>query len=259
MAESTVHNTDITMISSRLHWGCGGVIWPSWLNIDLEAPLADLKLDLRNPLPFPSQSVELFFAEPVIEHLLLPDAYSLLKECRRVLALESTSRISTSNLEYLEYAYLTGKIGIWRDLWGPEAACRMVNEGMRSWGHEFLYDYAELHSMLLKAGFNDVQLRPPGKSANPLRRAMESRPFYHDLISKRGMRWKLPMILRSNVVSTRLQRKTIFFQTEEKPVSDRPQKFEASQAQLRNAKEQMSLLNQTAVVRTAKKFSIIPK
>jgi hypothetical protein len=35
----------------RIHFGCGSTIKTDWINVDLD-PHADVKLDLREPLPF---------------------------------------------------------------------------------------------------------------------------------------------------------------------------------------------------------------
>src|SRR5713101_3387902 len=74
---------------------------PEWINVDL-SERADLQLDLREPLPFPDDSVAEIYTEHFLEHLDLPnvddptgweieaegrqsDALSFLRECRRVL------------------------------------------------------------------------------------------------------------------------------------------------------------------------------
>lgn len=71
----------------KLHLGSGAVILPGWLNIDFDSSLASgiYPLDIRNPLPFPDNSISVIFSEHLIEHLSKKDGLELLKECRRVL------------------------------------------------------------------------------------------------------------------------------------------------------------------------------
>ncbi len=55
----------------RLNIGCGEKRRPGWLNIDLD-PRADLRLDIRRPLPFPEGSCAEIYSEHVLEHLAYP-------------------------------------------------------------------------------------------------------------------------------------------------------------------------------------------
>src|SRR5215470_17511906 len=71
---------------SRLHLGCGEVIRAGWINVDLFEPQADLQLDLREPFPFPKDTVSLVYSEHFLEHLDYPrEVDHLLKESLRVL------------------------------------------------------------------------------------------------------------------------------------------------------------------------------
>jgi predicted SAM-dependent methyltransferase len=58
----------------------------------------------------------------------------------------------------------------------------MVNEGMRLWGHVFLYDEPELFSLLRECGFSDIRRVKWGESDHPELRGLESRPDFADLI-----------------------------------------------------------------------------
>jgi hypothetical protein len=39
--------------------------------------------------------------------------------------------------------------------WRPATPCQMVNEGLRLWGYQFLYDASELKRILEEAGFRE--------------------------------------------------------------------------------------------------------
>lgn len=166
----------------KLHLGCGGVIYPGWLNIDLDSPAADLHLDLTKPLPFADGTVEYIFNEHFIEHINRSDALLFLKDCRRVLVDVGVIRITTPNLRYIIACYLEGNREEWGDLWQPPSLCAMMNEGMREWGHQFVYDVDELVDLLLEAGFNDISFQEYRKSKDLELCNLESRPFHYELI-----------------------------------------------------------------------------
>ena len=87
----------------RLHLACGDHGKTGWINVDLFGPGADLRLDLREPLPFSSNTITEIYTEHFFEHLDYPnvldslgwnletpnapsEALLFLRECRRVLA-----------------------------------------------------------------------------------------------------------------------------------------------------------------------------
>jgi hypothetical protein len=69
----------------KLNIGCGPNRKPSWVNIDL-LPDVDVSLDMREPMPFPDNSVTIVYSEHFFEHLDYPSpAKQFLKECHRIL------------------------------------------------------------------------------------------------------------------------------------------------------------------------------
>src|SRR5262245_20196250 len=69
----------------KLHFGCGSNIKAGYINIDL-GKQADLRLDLREPIPFSTNSCSMIYSEHFLEHLCYPDeAMFFLNECSRVL------------------------------------------------------------------------------------------------------------------------------------------------------------------------------
>ena len=69
----------------KLHLGCGYHIMPGWVNIDIDSIVADVHLDLRNPIPYSDKSILYIFSEHFIEHLSIEEARIFLRECYRVL------------------------------------------------------------------------------------------------------------------------------------------------------------------------------
>lgn len=166
----------------KLHLGCGPVSLEGWINLDLEGSSADVIHDLNAGLPYPDGSVGHIFAEHVIEHFDYAGALALLRECRRVLAPGGCVRMSTPDMRWLAITYLSGVTTGWGALWQPETPCKLVNEGMRSWGHKFLFDRAQLHKVFLEAGFGSIEDREWRQSEDPSMRDLESRSYHHDLI-----------------------------------------------------------------------------
>lgn len=166
----------------KLHLGCGDVLLAGWVNIDIESDLADAKLDITSGLPYEDGSVSHIFAEHVIEHVTLEQARSLLAECRRVLSPNGVIRISTPDLRWLAHVYISGLTHLWGDIWQPESPCKLINEGMRSWGHQFLYDADELVALLRASGFPTVKRQNWHVSDHSELNGLESRPYHNDLI-----------------------------------------------------------------------------
>lgn len=168
----------------RAHLGCGAHVLAGWANIDLTPGTAGVwRWDLRRGVPFADQSLRFVFTEHMIEHVPRVDAGRLLRDCRRALRPGGVIRISTPDLAQLLDCYRSGTIDLWRDLgWMPETPCRMMNEALRLWGHQFIYDEAELRGLLEECGFRDPCRRPWRESPYPELRGLERRPWKGDLI-----------------------------------------------------------------------------
>jgi predicted SAM-dependent methyltransferase len=166
----------------KLHLGSGGINLPGWVNIDLDSSTADMLLNLTKPLPFVDSSVSHIFTEHFIEHITRPEAVNFLTECKRLLTPNGVIRISTPNLCFLIESYLSNDTEQWGDLWHPSTSCTLMNEGMRSWGHQFVYDADELVKILMEAGFRDISFQEYKKSRDDVLCGLETRPFHSDLI-----------------------------------------------------------------------------
>lgn len=92
-------------------------------------------------------------------------------------------RISTPSLKKLIDEYLLGRLCEWDDVgFSPSTPCRMVNGGMRLWGHQFLYDIEELESLLKECGFRNIIQVPWHESSHPELKNLECRPFHDEII-----------------------------------------------------------------------------
>ncbi len=168
----------------KLHLGCGDIALKGWINLDIDSPVADVLHDLTKPLPFDDGSVRYIFAEHMIEHIEYAEAENLLSECRRVLAPGGVVRMTTPDLAWLATTYLSSITNLWGDLWQPRSPCALLNEGMRSWGHRYLYDRAELRALFLSCGFKDVVYRDWRSSDDPALTNLESRPYNQEIITE---------------------------------------------------------------------------
>jgi len=160
--------------ADKLHLGAGSNLLPGWANIDFCGPIA---WDLRKPLPVSRGSVRLIYSEHFIEHLKREEGLRLLKDCRDLLSPGGVIRIATPDLKSLLETYLAGEFsGVPDAGWSPRSPCEMVNDAMRLWGHQFVYDEPELRCVMEEAGFSNVRRVQWGRSDIPELRNLESRP-----------------------------------------------------------------------------------
>lgn len=166
----------------KLHLGCGDNYIVGWVNVDLAGEV-DLHSDLRKPLPFLDQSVDFVFNEHLIEHLTYDDGLNLIKECFRVLKPEGVFRISTPDLDFLIECYQRNRIGEYADMgWNPETSCKFINEGMKLWGHQFIYNFKELIASLVKTGFSAIEIKDWRVSTHKELENLERRPYHQEII-----------------------------------------------------------------------------
>lgn len=172
----------------KLNLGCGQHAMTGWVNIDLEMPNQypdKICYNLSKGLPdfIPSGSVDYIFSEHFIEHIERPELVNLLKHCHRAMKPGAVIRISTPNLDALINFYQKKKIDAWAPTWVPATPCQMFNEGVRFWGHLFIYNFEELKLVFEEAGgFGLVEPKPWRNSSIPELNALEVRPHVNDLI-----------------------------------------------------------------------------
>ena len=154
----------------RLHIGCGDVYLKGWVNIDVDSnnEQADLHHDVSQSLPYDDESVELIYSEHFIEHLSVEEGIFFLKESHRVLAKSGILRIATLDLDYLAFKYFfRWKDQDWIKHYGysyMQTNAEMFNVALRYWGHQWVYNFAELSRRLEESGFTSYQRVSFGKS-----------------------------------------------------------------------------------------------
>ena len=148
----------------KLHLGCGQNIKPGWINVDLWSWKADLRLDLRERLPFVDSSATIIYAEHLFEHLEYPsETTHFLKECLRVVVPGGRLSLGVPDAELPLKSYASDDPWYFefvRARWHP-AWCdtRMHNINFhfrQGTEHKYAYDWETLEKVLVGAGFVSV-------------------------------------------------------------------------------------------------------
>jgi predicted SAM-dependent methyltransferase len=168
----------------RMHWdaplklnlGCDANVKAGWVNIDLFKATADIRLDLREPLPFPDNSAACIYSEHVFEHLAYPcihdamgwtvetpgapsEAMQLLRESRRVLIPGGVFSIGVPDAERAVAQYAGREFERWGPPW-VDTPMHFLNYVFRQGrDHKYAYDEETLGRLLSTAGFVDVRRR----------------------------------------------------------------------------------------------------
>jgi SAM-dependent methyltransferase len=184
----------------KLQLGAGPNALPGWLNTDIEPQGAGaIYLDATRPFPLPDATFDYVFSEHQIEHIEARHAFPMLRETFRVLKPGGRLRIATPDLavvvalyeegpevseRYLEYVIALarsvadsgrGRAAI--DVLTATPAGRrafVINEVVRWYGHQFIYDEATLTGLLESAGFSGVARHAVGESEDEALRDLES-------------------------------------------------------------------------------------
>ena len=163
--------------------GCGPNFLPGWVNVDqARSDGIDIVWDLRQGLPFNSESCTAIFGEHVIEHITKEDAARLLQECHRVLQRGGVIRLSTPDAgRYLRaYANNDGFLQHSSFELSIETPMDRINQMMREYGqHLWTYDAPALTLLLKQAGFSEASEQQFGSSRHPRMQGIdtESRAF----------------------------------------------------------------------------------
>jgi predicted SAM-dependent methyltransferase len=165
----------------KLQLGAGDNVHEGWLNTDV----ADFKrkheivyLDARKPFPLPDDAFDFVFSEHMIEHMTYADGLQCLRECRRVLRPGGRIRIATPSLDRLIRLYDPDLDDLQRRYihWALDSFVAdadgylpgfVLNNMLRAFGHEFVYDERTLRHALETAGLADIEDWPVGESGDP--------------------------------------------------------------------------------------------
>ena len=169
----------------KLHVGCGGNIFETWLNTDLEGNNKNIvTLDVAKPFPIPPATFDYIYSEHLIEHLSFSQQVNYLKESFRILRTGGRVRIATPDFEflmklgqeqktdfqkvYLDWNARTFLKNIPGELvHGSDAHVYVINNYFRDWGHQLIHGKSSLANLLKFCGFSQLKFQNVGKSDDP--------------------------------------------------------------------------------------------
>lgn len=142
----------------RLHWACGWSAAPGWINSDIMAAQGiDLTADIRQGLPFDTNSIDCIVSHHGLNDLKIYDQVPALAEMHRVLKPGGVVRMSLPDLDLLIAAYQRGDANFF-SVWDWETLDgNFITHAL--WYNlthtPFTYRFAE--ELFRKAGFADVR------------------------------------------------------------------------------------------------------
>lgn len=152
---------------THLHLGCELKYLPGFVNIEGNVfRKSDMWLDLRNGLPFHSDSVSSMYASHVFEHFYPDEFQCLLRECYRILRPNGGLRAVVPDMGRAVQAYLAGQRGFFTDF--PRAnkslGGKLSNLLFCEGGHRQGFDFSYMEEILRDAGFAEVWPSSPAGS-----------------------------------------------------------------------------------------------
>jgi predicted SAM-dependent methyltransferase len=140
----------------KLHIACGTNYMKGWINTDISPNVKiDKYLNASKIFPFNSGEINYIYSEHFIEHLTLIEGKKCFKECKRILSPNGTIRLSTPDLNVMLNRYINKEL-LKLGTWNPKTLCDQINEGMRLWGHKYVYDFEKLSLILKECGFKKI-------------------------------------------------------------------------------------------------------
>ena len=165
-----------------LNLGCGPVILPEYLNVDIETPevLTEwasqagkpaaefdngnfLQFDLLQPWSFvDDDSVDTIIANNFLEHFDHAGTHHILSECKRSLAPDGSVRGRVPDFRRVWEAYECDADWDWEPAvtWGPypQPAANALFNFCYAWGHKQIFTREMLYDRLSQFGFSSVEI-----------------------------------------------------------------------------------------------------
>lgn len=133
-----------------LHLGCGCVLIPSFINLDIREETNAEKLSLVYPLDYDSDLFDLVYSSHILEHFPRKQTLAVLKEWVRVLKRNGTLRLSVPDLEALIKIY--SKTKELEQIIGPLYG----GQDYRYNYHQTAFDFKTLKNLMQKAGLTAI-------------------------------------------------------------------------------------------------------
>jgi len=168
----------------KLQLGCGFHPLEGWLNSDFFPKESNvIHIDATGVYPFPDQTFDYAYSEHMIEHVPYPAGHAMLKESWRVLKDGGKMRISTPNLAFLIALYESERSELQEEyIRRSSQDCRaafpcdtfVINNFVRAWRHQFIYDEKVLRFSMEQAGFVEITKVALNESEDPTLRNLEN-------------------------------------------------------------------------------------
>jgi SAM-dependent methyltransferase len=149
---------DLDPSPTRLNWGCGSWVEPGWVNSDLKAADGVVVADIRQGLPFESDSFDYVVSIHALPELEYAELLPAMRELRRVMKAGGTLRLGLPDLDKTVDAYRRSDRTFFHI---PDEEMRTVGGKLATqlvwYGYSrtvFVPEFAE--ELLLKAGFGRV-------------------------------------------------------------------------------------------------------
>lgn len=153
----------------KLHLGCWRNILDGWLNTDLQPYTQEVfQLDVTKKFPFEDDTFDYILSEHMIEHIPYNNGLYMIKECLRVLKKNGKIRVSTPNFQFLLDLYSNERTQLQNDyikwttdefIWKTPyySPIFVINNFVRDWWHQFIYDEKTLYNLLKIIWFQNIQ------------------------------------------------------------------------------------------------------
>ena len=136
----------------KLHVGCGNVILPGWINVDIDnISGVDIQDDVRTLTKIKDDSYDIIYASHVLEHFGRKEFESILKVWNKKLKINGILRLAVPDFEKaIKWYNDTKKI---EDIIG------LISGGQKTEFdyHKMIYDRKFLTKVLKICGFDDVK------------------------------------------------------------------------------------------------------
>jgi predicted SAM-dependent methyltransferase len=156
-----------------VHYGCGNLVIPGWLNVDTAAPAREvpgasfLVADLAGRHPFADETFALGYAEDFLEHLSQVQSITFLAEAFRTLQPSGVLRLAFPGLETVLRKHYS------RLDFSSLAAAQW--DAFDKWGHVHFYSREELQTVARHVGFREVSFFSFRQASRPELGMMDSR------------------------------------------------------------------------------------
>jgi predicted SAM-dependent methyltransferase len=135
-----------------------------WINTDIinisgfaaENQYKFIPLDVRKPLTFKDNTVDLITSSHMLEHLTYDEGLCFLKECHRVMRSDAVMRIAVPDAELLTNYYKNNQLQMLDEI--NLVAAQNSSQSFKLWsflfeGHKIAYDWNSLKQIGNEAGF----------------------------------------------------------------------------------------------------------